>query len=137
MPAECFLDTNVLVYAAAGKRDEPRKFQIARALILAELFGTSGQVLAEFYVAATRRAKIPPAAEEIDEWIERVAAHPFVPVDDELVRAGIGLSRRYGIAYWDGAILAASERLGAPILYSEDLNHGQIYGSVRVINPFL
>ena len=35
------------------------------------------------------------------------------------------------------AIIAAAERLGAKVLYSEDLNHGETYGSVRVENPFL
>ncbi len=46
------------------------------------------------------------------------------------------MSERYKISYWDGAILAAAEQLGAPILYTEDLNDGQTYGSVTVINPF-
>jgi predicted nucleic acid-binding protein len=72
----------------------------------------------------------------VDEWIERLAQHPFTPVDVSLVRAGIFLSRRYRIAYWDAALLAAAQRLGAPVFYTEDLNHGQMYGSVRAINPF-
>ena len=50
MRIACFLDTNVLVYAAAGKHDEPRKFRIAEQIVGSELFGISGQVLAEFYV---------------------------------------------------------------------------------------
>jgi predicted nucleic acid-binding protein len=40
------------------------------------------------------------------------------------------------ISYWDAALVAAAEVIGAPILYTEDLNHGQKYGSVTVINPF-
>jgi predicted nucleic acid-binding protein len=43
---------------------------------------------------------------------------------------------QYQLSYWDAAIIAAAEALGARDLYSEDMNHGQIYGSVRVINPF-
>ena len=54
-----------------------------------------------------------------------------------MVIAGIDHARRYQLSYWDGAIIAAAERLGARVLYSEDLNHGQTYGSVRVENPFL
>ena len=34
-------------------------------------------------------------------------------------------------------ILAAAESSGARELLSEDLNHGQNYGQVGVINPFL
>jgi predicted nucleic acid-binding protein len=54
-----------------------------------------------------------------------------------LVEAAIGLSTRYQISYWDGAIIAAAERLGAKLLYTEDLNHNQIYGTVTARNPFL
>lgn len=43
---------------------------------------------------------------------------------------------RYQISYWDGAIIAAAEALGAPIVYSEDMSNGQSYGSVKVVNPF-
>jgi predicted nucleic acid-binding protein len=45
--------------------------------------------------------------------------------------------RAYGISYRDGAIVAATEALEAPILYTEDLNHGRRYGPVRAVNPFL
>ena len=49
----------------------------------------------------------------------------------------IETARRHRIAYWDAAILAAAVRASAPIVYSEDLGHGQSYGDVQVINPFL
>jgi predicted nucleic acid-binding protein len=49
---------------------------------------------------------------------------------------GIALSRRYQVSYWDGAIIAAAQEMGASVLYSEDLNHQQVYGAVTVINPF-
>jgi len=43
---------------------------------------------------------------------------------------------RYGISYRDGAIVAAAECLGARTLFTEDLNHGQRYGSVQAVDPF-
>ena len=46
------------------------------------------------------------------------------------------ISIRYQISYWDGAILAAAEALGAGVVYSEDLQHNQKYRTVRVENPF-
>ena len=42
-----------------------------------------------------------------------------------------------GIYYWDAAILAAAGALGSETVYSEDLNAGQQYGRVQVINPFV
>lgn len=58
------------------------------------------------------------------------------PIDADLVRRAVALSHRHVISYWDAALIAAAERLDAPVLYTEDLNHGQLYGSVRVVNPF-
>ena len=137
MPIDCFLDTNVLVYGAVGREDEARKAAIAREIVRTQLFGVSAQTLAEFYTVVTRLALKPLSLAEIDGWIERLAALPFTVVDANIVRAGIFLSRRYQIRYYDAALLAAAERLGAPVFYSEDLSHNQRYGSVRVINPFL
>ena len=71
------------------------------------------------------------------EWIEAFEQQPCVSTDLSLVKTAIEISQRFSLDYWDSAILAAAERLGAEIVYTEDLNHGQSYGSVRVINPFL
>jgi predicted nucleic acid-binding protein len=62
---------------------------------------------------------------------------PTVPTDYPLIVAAVELSLRHGISYWDGAIVAAAEALEAEVLYTEDLNHGQQYGPVRAVNPFL
>ena len=136
MQIDCFLDTNILIYAAAGRDSDQRKFQIAYDLVLGRRFGVSGQTLAEFYVNITRKTSPPPSRAEVYGWIDVLERHPFIPVDASLVRAGMFLSQRYGISYWDGAIIAATERLGADTLFTEDLNHGQTYGSVRVVDPF-
>ena len=136
MRSECFLDTNVLVYAAAGRIDEPRKHRIALDLIRRERFGLSGQVLAELYANATKKFWQTLPADELEECIEMLSRYPVAPIDADVVRHAIALSRRYVISYWDAALLSAAERLGASILYTEDLNHGQQYGSVRAVNPF-
>ena len=136
MRNECFLDTNILMYAAAGRQDEPEKHRVAGEIVRTANFCLSAQVLAEFYVNLSRKPLRPPPASEIDLWIAHLQAFPVAPVDAELVRIGIATSRRFRIAYWDAAIIAAAELLGADVLYTEDLNHGQTYGSVRVVNPF-
>lgn len=136
MSAEFFFDTNVLVYAAIGAgKDEPKKKR-ALALIESADFGTSAQVLQEFFVTVTRKAARPLSAEEALEWIEQWAAFPCQPIDHQLVRIAVEFSERFTISYWDAAILAAAEASGASTVYSEDLNDGQLYGRVRVVNPF-
>ena len=67
----------------------------------------------------------------------RLTLFPSVVLDVPMIIEGVALSQRYRINYWDGAILAACHRCGADVLYSEDMSHDQVYGSVRVINPFL
>lgn len=136
MPIGYFLDTNVLIYAVSLKT-EPRKAGLAVEMMTREDFGVSGQVLAEFYSKTTRGIKAVLTPRVATDWIDRLSRMPCADIDPPLVRAGMSLSQRYRISYWDGAIIAAAERLGAPILYTEDLNHGQLYGSVRVHNPFL
>ena len=137
MSVEAFIDTNVLIYAAAGRVDEPEKYARAWDLLDEAKFGLSGQVLAEFYVNALKKPRIPLNALEAARWVDKLSTVPVVEVDANLVREAIRHSLRYEISYWDAALIAAAERLDAPILYTEDLNHGQLYGAVRVVNPFL
>lgn len=133
--AKVFLDTTVLIYAALGSVDEPKKH--ARALeLLVEDFGTSGQVLAEFYYNATCKGAPPLEPAVAREWVNNLAKKPFQPIDVATIRAGTHHAQHFQISYWDGAIIAAAERLGATTVYSEDLPPGQHYGSVEVVNPF-
>lgn len=136
MTARVFFDTNILVYAAVGTgRDEPKRKR-ALELIESEDFGTSAQVLQEFFVTVVRKASRPLSAAQAMDWIEQWAAFPCQAIDHQLVRIAIEQSERFAISYWDAAILVAAEALGTDTVYSEDLSDGQRYGRVRVVNPF-
>ncbi len=132
----CLLDSNILIYAASANETELKKKTRATELLGAP-FGTSTQIIQEFYVTVLRKPDKPLTPLEALQWVKRFEAQPCVVVDLDLIDVAISISQRYRINYWDGAILAAAERLGAEIVYTEDLNHGQSYGPVRVINPFL
>jgi predicted nucleic acid-binding protein len=136
MTVEAFMDTNVLLYAASQRTAETRKKARAAELIDTVSFATSAQVLAEFYTIATCKGEPPMTPAEALEWIDAITLNPCVPVDVDIVVRGIELSVRYQTSYWDGAIVAAAEMQGATTLYSEDLSDGQMYGTVRVVNPF-
>lgn len=69
--------------------------------------------------------------------IENHGFPEVVAVDETLVVQALEVSNRFQISHWDGLILAAAERARCQVVYSEDLNHGQVYGTVRVVNPFL
>ena len=129
-----FLDTNILIYAASGKKSEPKKWAISLDLFEHPNATISGQVMAEFYVVTLRKRYLDEA--RAARWLDTLAMMPMIEVDAALVVEGAAIARRYQISYWDGALIAASNRCGAESLYSEDLSHGQLYSSVRVINPF-
>lgn len=136
MPAEVFIDTNVLLYAVSSDPTEAEKAGRARKILQREDFGVSAQVLQEFFVNATRKIKVPLTDQEALEFIEIISQAPVVPINLELVVDAVGYKARYQLSYWDAAIVAAAHTLGAKVLYTEDLGDGQLYGDVRARNPF-
>ena len=136
--AECFLDTNVLLYAVSTNAAEAAKTRIARALVQAEDWAWSAQVAAEFVRAGTAaRQRQPLSRAEARRWIETWMAFPMAAVDGALVLEAVQIAERFQIGHFDAQILAAAKRMGCATVYSEDLNSGQDYGGVRVVNPFL
>ena len=136
MKADVFLDSNVFLYAAADVNKEAAKKEAALRLIAGTNFGTSVQVLGEFYDNARRKAKLGIPEERMRDLIRLLTARPLVEETVELFNRAVAIAERYGIRYYDAAILAAAQELGAVILYTEDLSHGQDYGGVKVVNPF-
>ena len=130
------LDSNVLVYAFSKASRDAAKSRIARGWIAREDWGVTVQVLQEFYVNAVRTPH-ELGHEDALAMIEEIAhSRPVGVLDLPLMRHALQLKSRYRIAYWDAAIIAGARRLGASVLVSEDLAHGQDYAGVRVLNPF-
>lgn len=134
MHADLFLDTNVLLYAATKKEEEREKRNVARELLALDGVGLSVQVLAEFYVNAISKLKLPE--EQVLRVLDKMRSYPVLPVDEAVFWSALEIRKRYGISYWDSAILAAAIELGCGTVFSEDLNDGQVYAGVKVVNPF-
>lgn len=137
MHADAFLDTNILLYAISKLPQETAKTRRALDILQTVEFGLSAQVLQEFYVVATGKMVQRITTQEAVRFLDTLMNYPVVPVDGDLVLSAIKMQQAHKISYWDAAILAAAESLNASVVYSEDLNHSQMYGSVQVINPFL
>lgn len=137
MNVEAFLDSNIPLYAASNDPADQVKSARARELMLETRFGISLQVAQEFYHNARIKARLAIPSGQIETIIQLLLSRPCVVNDASLFAAARVLCERYQLRYWDAAIVAAAERLGASRLYSEDLTHDQTLGSVRVINPFL
>ena len=136
--ASRFLDTNILLYAASHQAlpADEGKHDVALDIIGQGDFALSAQVLQEFYANAIRLKPEPLVPDVAQEWVELLSESECAPIDQRLVLEGIAISRRHKTSYWDGAIIAAAHAAGCEIIYSEDLNHGQQFGEVTVINPF-
>lgn len=74
---------------------------------------------------------------EAAKWVELWMAYSMLPVDGTMVLEAAALGDRFQISHFDSQILVVANRLGAELVYSEDLGHGQKYGEVQVRNPFL
>jgi predicted nucleic acid-binding protein len=138
MNGRTFLDSNILVYA--HDRGTGRKHEIAQALIEALWQERSGvmstQVLQEFYVNVRRKAKRPITLSEVRRLLEDYLTWEIVVNTGESILEALEIEQQYGLSFWDALIVQAANASGAHLLYSEDLNHGQMYGTVEVRNPF-
>lgn len=133
-----FVDTNVLVYAhdtSAGIKHEK-----ARDLILSLWDSRQGcislQVLQEFYVTIVQKVAKPAALEtaariiaDLGQWILHVP-------DVEDVLEAIEIQQRNELSFWDSLIICSAKKLGCDVIWTEDLNTGQRYEGIVVLNPF-
>jgi predicted nucleic acid-binding protein len=138
MTVKAFVDTNILVYAY--DRGAGDKHEKALGLIQQLWQGGNGilstQVLQEFYVNIRRKAQRPVTVEQARTLISDYLAWDPIVNDGASMLEAIDLEKRYQLSFWDSLIVAAAQKGGASIIYSEDFNHGQKFGSVEVRNPF-
>jgi predicted nucleic acid-binding protein len=133
-----FVDTNVLVYLFGIVKGS----QFAERTAVAEELVAGGatisvQVLNEFVQVCRRKAgldwdKITSRLELIKQICE-----PPVPLTLDMHDEAISIARRYKFHFYDSLIIAAATQAGCTVLYSEDLQHGQKIGNLRIENPFL
>lgn len=133
MNAKPFFDTNILVYAFAA--DDPRGPRAES--LLAQGGVISIQVLNEFVNVFRRKLRRSWAEVEDALAVLETLLDPPLPLTLELHRAGLALARELKLAFYDSLIIAAAERAGCSVLYSEDLQSGRSIGGVRIRNPFL
>ena len=134
-----FVDTNVLVYAfdkgESSRRDIARR--LLEKLIDEDRIRLSTQVLQEFFVAVTRKARrLCPTAQAL-ALLEDFTAWPLFVVDYPAIRDAARLAEDTSLSFWDALIVVSASRSGAARLYTEDLNHGQTILGVEITNPFL
>ena len=136
MRANYFFDTNILI--TAYDRDAGSKRTIASGLV-ERAFQEPGfasisvQVLQEFFVNFVRKGQSDEAAAQL---IDDFSSWKIINNTHDLFLSGLEAKARWQLSLWDSMIVAAAQQSRSTILYTEDLNHGQHYGSVQALNPF-
>ena len=135
MAHRSFIDTSILVYAEA--RDEPAKQQAALALLKQLYESASGvvstQVLQEYCNVALKKLKLPP-----DHVRAQLGLHEqfeVVQITPAIIRAGLDLHQTRSLAFYDALVVASAQVAGCTVLYSEDMNVGEVFGGTRIVNP--
>ncbi len=132
MPADQFFDTNILVYAFAS--NDPRS---ARAESLIAQGGVIGvQVLIEFTNVTRRKLRWQWEQIEASLAVVEELFGPVAPLTNAIHAKGVVLARERGLSVYDALIVAAAQDAGCRVLFSEDLQHGQKFGTLTVNNPF-
>ena len=133
-----FVDTNILIYALDPR--DPAKQSAAQAWLTRcwqERTGrVSAQVLNEFYVNLIRingnqfRVRARAEARHLMAW------HPCA-IDATLIKTAWSIADEASVSHWDSLIIAAAIHQDCETLLSEDLQHGQTFDGVRILNPFI
>lgn len=132
-----FADTNVLLYAISQDPAERDKAERANQILDSREVALSVQVLQEFYVQATRKSRSDRLThEQAAALVESFLRFPIQVVTVDVMLAALATCKRFGISYWDAAILETSRAVGCDVVWSEDLDDGTDYDGVRVENPF-
>ena len=133
--SKVFLDTNILVYCLdqsdAGKRKKCR--ELIKSLTVENSGVISTQVMQEFYVAATGKLGADPLL--IKDVLRSLERFETVVVSPLLIKEAIDCAIINRVSFWDALIVVSAESARCEMLWSEDLNDGQIIRGVRIENP--
>jgi len=138
MNFKAFFDTNIFAYAF--DRSNPEKKEKARALISQWMpsgnMVISTQVLQELFVVLTRKLKPGLSTSEAEEVLKSLLPLEIKIIDPEMIFQAIQILKEHNISFWDALIISAAVSSRCKVVFTEDLNPGQIIAGVRIENPF-
>lgn len=140
MPGRTFLDTNIILYQFDNRdpRKQSKSLEILRDAAQRDNYSISYQVVQEFISVATKKEAIELDHLKVEEYL-MLFLKPLWQVwpSEELFALAIQLSVRHTIGFYDALIVGAAILGGCDTLFTEDLHHGMVFDTVRVVNPFL
>ena len=133
-----FVDTNVFVYLHddSAPAKQLRANDWITCLVRRRAGRLSFQVLQELYSVFTRKVQPALAASRVQPIIRDLTSWRPIPIDFAIMERAWLMEGRYSLSWWDALIVAAAQTCQCKVLLTEDLQHGQEFGAVRVIDPF-
>lgn len=137
------VDTNVLVYRVDPRFPDKQAVatRVLREGIAAGTIRVPHQAIVEFVAVVSRPRKDGPALlSNVDAWREAedlMAACPVLYPTEAVLRTAFRGAAVYQLSWFDAHLWAFAECSQLSDLYSEDFQHGRLYGTVRAVNPFL
>lgn len=136
MANRSFIDTNVLIYAEAS--DAPMKQRAALSLLKRLYDESQGvlstQVLQEYCNVALKKLKLP--VDYVRAQLDLYEQFEVVQVTPAIIRAGLDLQQTRNLSFFDAIVLASAHAAGCSVIWTEDLNAGEVVNGVKISNPF-
>lgn len=139
MSAKFFVDTNILVYTRDSSEPEKQVFadQWLKQLWQHELGRVSAQVMNEYYVTVTRKLKPGLSKEQARSDLRALAVWRPLDISTTLIESAWEIQDQYAYSWRDTLIISSALFLDCQYLLSEDMQHEQCIGNLKIINPFL
>jgi predicted nucleic acid-binding protein len=132
-----FIDTNIIVYAndKRSARKQQKAIEIVTDLMKNRTGTISTQVLQEYsYVAIN---KLKQSQDVVLRQLKLLESLEVINQSPEQIRKAVEIMHLYKIGFWDACIISNAEHANCTEIYSENLNTGQFYSGIQIINPFL
>ena len=134
MPDKVFVDTNVLVYFISA--EEGKKIKAKEVIFSSQEVYISSQVISEFISVCFSKELL--GLEEIITLVNGlIEALRFSSVEESTIKKALQIKKDSKYSYWDSLIIASALENNRSILYTEDMQDGQVVdGNLSIINPF-
>ncbi|MCY4074951.1 MAG: PIN domain-containing protein [Acidobacteria bacterium] len=138
MTGPVFVDTNVFVYRhdASDAAKQARAQQWIALLARSRTGRLSFQVLQELYATLTRVGRLNFDPADARQIVDALATWQPIPIELGILRRAWLVEERFRLAWWDALIVATAQAAECPVLLTEDLQNGQVFDGLRVVDPF-
>ncbi len=139
MKFRAFFDTNILAYEfdSSDIQKQEKAKEILDTWRPSGFFVISTQVIQELFVVLTRKLRPALPVNDAFEVIKAYSSCAIHTISVETILKAIRISDDHSLSFGDGLIITAAKEAGCKVLFTEDLNHGQVIWGIKIVNPFL